>query len=178
MTQKCPNCAYPAPDEATNCPSCRASLREVDVPSAPAGGGNVSEPLTPEQLNALYVGKNWNRFYKPRFDRFAAKGGRFQATWNWAAALVPFWYLYRKLWLPFFGWYGLNGVLSVVVNSSYSEGLRDLSGGVVVSFFAWPLVDLFLGSYRTFAAVAVAQGVCGNFLLFRRAQRVDRKSVV
>lgn len=49
-----------------------------------------------ERLLAAYIGANWERYYRGRFARFRAHPWR-PITWNWAAALVPFWPVARNL---------------------------------------------------------------------------------
>ena len=137
----------------------RAELGGIDVgaPVEPARAAHEPPPgpSTEEHLNALFVGRNWGGYYKRQFDHLTAHGGRFEVTWNWAAALAPGWYLYRKLWLPFLAWVGLSYVLIAVVGA-----LTPGSDGQLVA-------ALFM-----VAGLLIGQGMLGNFLLFRRAHRV------
>ena len=71
--------------------------------------------LYDERLYALFVGERWAPYYRERFARFTANGGRFVPTWNWAAALVPGWLLYRKLWSAAAAWAGLSVLLPIGV---------------------------------------------------------------
>jgi hypothetical protein len=131
----------------------------VQNAAAEAGRPVREQPQAPppdERLNALYVGRHWCPYYQARFDRFVANGGRFEATWNWAAALVPGWLLYRKLWLAAVAWAGLGCVLGAIVGAL---AILGVDGGMVAVIAG-------------VAMVLVSQGVCGNFLVFSRAQRV------
>ena len=49
-----------------------------------------------EHLLAAYIGPNWEPYYRERFARFREEPRR-RMAWNWAAALVPFWPVYRNL---------------------------------------------------------------------------------
>jgi hypothetical protein len=58
---------------------------------------------------SIYIGPNWRQHYEPVFTRLLAENrivGRRRWTWNWAAALTPFWFLYRRLYGPFFFFLG------------------------------------------------------------------------
>ena len=127
---------------------------------AEAERGNAArvEPPAPqpeEQLYALCVGRNWDGYYRTRFHAFVANGRRFAATWNWAAALAPGWFLFRKLWIEFFLFIGLGWLLSAAVAASGLTGSDE------------DVLALVVGG-----GMLLLQGASGNFLLFRRAQHV------
>jgi len=136
----------------------RGPSARTGVIAEPTGSAHVqAQVIAPaDHLNALFIGRNWGGFYKARFDRFIANGGRFEATWNWAAAFAPGWFLYRKLWLAFFAWAALGYLLMVLAGALVPLGPGAAS-------VAWLFATL---------AVVAAQGLSGNFLLFRRGQRL------
>jgi hypothetical protein len=59
----------------------------------------ASAPLTPELVRAL-AGRNGG-YYARKLSRLFPEGHvSLKPSWNWAAALVPFWWIYRRLYAP------------------------------------------------------------------------------
>jgi len=104
---------------------------------------------------AAYVGPNWDSHFKKPFASLLRE--RLEPpstagwTWNWPAALVPLWFLYRRLYAPFFGFLLLYGLISAI--DSAAAGTLD--GGS-------PFALLFFGQ-------AILMGWAGDRLLFRKA---------
>lgn len=59
MSKKCPKCGIEAPDEATKCPGCWTSLREEDVPGAPAGGTTPAVRSDAKAAKAVASMESW-----------------------------------------------------------------------------------------------------------------------
>ncbi len=139
----CPKCTRPVPYQALACPSCgyqqttSRSITEVEE----------------EELFEAYIGPRWGDYYQRRFRDFvvaSAEGGdmnnreaRWHPSWNWAALIGGFfWFGYRKIYKPGFGFFG---------------------GGLVASFLLPGI-----GAILFFIAMAVA----ANYFVFRRATQV------
>ncbi len=104
-----------------------------------------------------YVGPNWESHYQDSFTRlFAARRGETNAgwTWNWPGALLPIWFLYRRLYLAFFGFHALYVLIASL--DQLAAGSRE--GGS-------PIALLFLGQF-------VLMGFVADRLFFRKAYSV------
>ena len=104
-----------------------------------------------------YVGRNWESHYQKSFPRLlAARRGNTTSgwTWNWPAALFPVWFLYRRLYLAFFGFVALYILIDLVDKAAAGSFERGS-----------PFVFLFLGQI-------VWMGFVGDRLLFRKAYRI------
>jgi len=124
----------------------RCGNRFSDVSGVCTCGWVVQE--TDELLDRLeiYIDDNWDSHYAEAFGKLLrARRGRTIAgfTWNWAAALFPVWFLYRRLYVAFIA------ILFVRMGVWWV-----LSPGTGL----WPLI-----------AVTILQGVVGDRLLFEHA---------
>jgi hypothetical protein len=89
--KRCAACEQTNPDDSRYCVHCGANLSEPDG------------QLTPAQI--ILWSKRRGPAYARVFSRLFPRGEiSFKPSWNWAAALVPFWMIYRGLyfeWLLF-----------------------------------------------------------------------------
>jgi hypothetical protein len=69
--------------------------------------------LTPEIVLAL-AGRGGEYYAKKLCDLFPSGSTSLKLSWNWAAALVPFWLLYRRLYLAWLGFTALAVILGHV----------------------------------------------------------------
>lgn len=117
---------------------------------------------------AAFIGRRWPT-YRRKFAPFF-EDARFTPTWNWPAALfAPYWFLYRKLYLPFvFFW-----VAPTVV---YQLAWRGDSGEMPSMAIqpGMPLTDSQKMVFGSVLAVMVLAGGTANYLLFRRAHAALR----
>ncbi len=152
----CSQCGTNAQDADKYCRACGTTLPESPVrrpghqSQTEAVGGN-SRILA--ALHA-YVGQNWESHYRSSFERLVRSRENGTATgwtWNWAAAIIPVWYLYRRLYLPFFGLLFLSTFINVA--DQVAAGTSD--GGS-------PVALLFFGQL-------LAMGFAGDRVLFRKA---------
>ena len=135
---RCPECGRHAMADAVECPTCGAALPDDD------------------RLYESFVGRRWASHYRDRLTRFHREdGGR--VSWNWAAFLVPGWFLYRKLYDYWIGFVLLFMVCGAIEGAA---GAIELTGVAVAAAFS-----AFLG-------VPILQGLFGDYLLFRRARKV------
>jgi hypothetical protein len=74
-----------------------------------AGGPNAAG-LTPATVRAL-AGPSGDYYAKKLGELYPSGTTSLKPSWNWAAALVPFWFLYRRLYLPWLGFVALGFVL-------------------------------------------------------------------
>jgi hypothetical protein len=105
----------------------------------------------------LWVGPNWESHYSVPFTRLLAARRRSQRvgwTWNWAAGLVPLWWIYRRLYGGFLLWLFSFGLLSGLEESIANDG-GDPRG--LLTILGLLSVVLF--------------GVLGDRLLFNRGYR-------
>jgi len=108
-----------------------------------------------EALFATYVGPNWERYYRARFQARAAGQGPW--AWNWAAALVPFWMSFRRLQ----GALVIYGIASLAI-----VGCTSLLQGALGQEVA-----LVLSTGLVPAVLAVLQGGFANAVYFSQAGR-------
>lgn len=117
-----------------------------------ANAGSVA-PTALASRFPTWIGPNWETHYRGPFTRLLAaqQGGPTVAwSWNWAAALVPLWWIYRRLYSAFAIWSLAYGVLSALGTELESQG-DDASA---VGFLSLGLL--------------VLTGALGNRLLFAR----------
>ncbi|HEU0054195.1 MAG TPA: hypothetical protein VFQ39_13505 [Longimicrobium sp.] len=84
----CLGCRYSFAESAPQCPHC--------------GCANDTGPLLSRMR--IYIGQNWERYHEPFVKLLNAErtGTGAGWTWNWAAAFLLPWFLYRRLWGAFF----------------------------------------------------------------------------
>ena len=116
---------------------------------------------------AAFIGPRWERSYRKKFATFRTDAS-FVPTWNWSAALgMPFWFLYRKLYLAFGVFFVLPGV-----------AFRWLTGTeTVLTLQNVQLPEnqsLLVMNFAIFASALIAAGGTGNWLLFRRARAATK----
>ncbi len=116
---------------------------------------------------AAFIGPRWERSYRKKFATFRADAS-FVPTWNWSAAFgMPFWFLYRKLYLAFGVFFVLPGV-----------AFRWLTGtDTVLTLQNVQLPEnqsLLMMNFAIFASAIIAAGGTGNWLLFRRARAATK----
>lgn len=126
-------------------------------------GDAAPPPQAPDEgLLAAYVGPRWDSYYRARFAALAsAQGWRRFIAWNWAAALAPFWFAYRRrvdlqlAWsiLFFPVWLGVIGVFNQDVRS-----LLDPLGPFLI----------------TYVLIGTLQGLAGTGAVYRRARLAIR----
>lgn len=133
-------------------PSPRTYTPQAEQSSAPLPSPGATDD-TLDRLRA-YIRPNWQSHYEKSFRRLltAQRHGSSPGwTWNWPAALVPVWFLYRRLYAAFFAFLALYVVIDVTDKAA--AGSQD--GGSAVAI-------LFLGQ-------VVLMGFLGDRLLFRKA---------
>ena len=78
---------------------------------APAGSN--APGLTTATVCAM-AGRNGDYYARTLNDLYPSGTISLKLSWNWAAALVPFWLLYRRLYLAWLGFTGLAFVLGCI----------------------------------------------------------------
>ena len=109
-----------------------------------------------ERLLAAYIGPQWERYYRARFAHFRAYPWR-PIAWNWAAALVPFWPVYRNVGAAFLI-YILAAIGLLVVSSVVSASVTN-----AVLYVSLSIVTVG-------AACGFLEGLLGTWLLYRQAR--------
>lgn len=118
-----------------------------------------AEEKAEETLSRLraYVGPNWDSHYEMVFRHMFARqqqGRSIGWTWNWPAALMPLWFLYRRLYAGFFAYFAVY----IVIDGTDKMVAGSPDGGSAVAI-------LFLG-------LVVLAGFLGDRLLFSKALEV------
>jgi hypothetical protein len=147
-------------------------------PESAPGGPGTSNPLpawfnrrppgglTDETLE-LFIGPRW-KSYQKKLAPFRADPS-FVPTWNWAAAFAPsgLWFLYRKLYLAFAGFFILPGFAVLWLTGADKpltlETMNDPE-------YAW-LRGMYAAVY---CSTVIAGGGTANWLLYRRARAAAR----
>jgi hypothetical protein len=123
----CLECGRQLSEEITVCPRC----------------GQSAETFPMNRLGA-YVGENWGSHYRAQFQRLLneERGGSHAGwTWNWSAALTPFWFLYRRLYGAFFlyallhlclGPFGLSLIIAITQGTQGDRLLYRKARAVVL----------------------------------------------
>jgi len=77
----------------------------------------------------IFVSKNQS-YYIPIFQKISSLGGRFYASWNWAAFFFPqMWFFYRKMYL-----YGVIVLLASCVFNLIGWILSGIIAGVAGNY--------------------------------------------
>ncbi len=112
-----------------------------------------------EEMYRAYVGTGWSHY--GRAFALLRRQAPFGA-WNWAAALVPFWLAYRKM-------FGLQIVFALAwarVSTLAVPLLRGLG----------PVRSVLAAHLMSFAVMALAGGLLGDYLVYWRARRAALKA--
>ena len=126
-----------------------------------------------DQLLGAFIGPRWatyRRKFRPFFE-----DARFTPTWNWAAALSallggPFWFVYRKLYVPAIAFWLLPGLVMGLLWQGQTVPVQELLSPTL-SPRARDFVLIVLGVQLS---IMILAGGTANFLLFRRAQAALR----
>jgi hypothetical protein len=105
-----------------------------------------------------YIGPNWDSHYEQPFQELLTAertGAKPAGMWNWAAALTPFWFWYRRLYGAFF-LYGALNLFFLLVDTAVDAVARG-QGSTSIFMFWIPL--------------AVVQGRRADRLLYRKARK-------
>ncbi len=119
-----------------------------------------------ERLGA-FIGPRWERSYRQKLAVFVDDSS-FVPTWNWSAFFaMPFWFLYRKMYVWFAAFYFIpNALLEWLVPGARSIAPEELAKPenqqAALMILAVQL------------AACLAAGGIGNWLLFRRARTAIR----
>ena len=113
-----------------------------------AEGGGGTNGADTEVLLAAFVGAHWESHYRHSFAALRANPSPLRGSWNWAAALAPFWLASRGLWLwqvflPL-GWFTSAGALTNAgLPLSVSAALVLVAVAAVKGYWAdrWLLAD-------------------------------------
>ena len=125
----CPACKKEIPAIAAACKHCGKGSREGTSVSAEKrrrlalkAEGRVSQPVVNAVASRLqrYVGANWDSHYEAPFIELLnaqERGTPCYWTWNWSAALTPWWFFYRRLYLAGLGmsflWFGFSVIVTI-----------------------------------------------------------------
>lgn len=121
------------------------------------GSGSAPDSGEQERLFAAGIGPRWDPHYRHAFQRFQSGRRRLKISWNWAAALVPFWFLYRRMPLAQVMSFFLLLVVMGSVGVTYyvKQGHSAVVGGDV----RWVWLTAIV-------AVSALKGLFGDGLLF------------
>jgi len=111
-------------------------------PGAPPGDADA------DALLAAFVGAHWGSHYRRSFAVLRSGRAPLRGSWNWAAALVPFWLASRRLWayqlLAPVVWAGLTAALmSAGLGWAASVAVGLLAAAAMKGYWAdrWLLED-------------------------------------
>ncbi len=126
----------------------------------------ASNGQIPDGVLAVFIGRKWENTYRRKFAPFL-EDPAFVPTWNWSAALTPFWFLYRKLYLTF-------AIFFIVPGFAF----RWLTGSdTILTMQNIQLPEnqpLVLMNFAVYLSSGIAAGGTANWFLFRRAQAATR----
>ena len=153
-------------DPSAGDPSSGGPPTEPPLPRWAQTPSPMSGELTEERL-AAYVGPKWETTYRRKLAPFL-EDPTFVPTWNWSAALAsPAWFLYRKLYLPFFIFFLLPGAaFRWLTGSDQPVTLESMSRPEN----AW----LQTMGMAVYVSSALAAGGSANWFLYRRARAANR----
>jgi hypothetical protein len=148
-------------DSSNDAPGEHPKLPEPDMPAWARRASN-EHPMTDDRM-AVFIGDKWESTYKRKFAPFL-EDPSFVPTWNWSAALAtPYWFLYRKLYLPFVLFLFAPGVAARLLMGSESVP--------AVNTLAQPeMQQTTIISAAFMLSAMIAAGGTANWLLFRRAR--------
>lgn len=142
-----------------------------ETPAASAGA--PSGDADADALLAAFVGAHWESHYRRSFAVLRAGRAPLRGSWNWAAALVPFWLASRRLWayqlLVPVVWAGLAAALmSAGLGWAAPVALGFLAAAAMKGYWAdrWLIED----AQRVVRAVA-PEGVADPGALVRIGKR-------
>lgn len=146
---------------------------EDNPQSTPPSSGNTPAPLESweageyEEKLGAFIGPRWERTYKRKFRRFM-EDPSFEPSWNWSAALaLPFWFIYRKMYLWFAVFFFvpsalLNWLVPAASSLTPDEMMKPENQQALLMTAAVQL------------SARLAAGGMANWLLFRRARTAIR----
>ncbi len=121
----------------------------------------------PENELAAFIGAKWPETYRRKFLPFM-EDASFVPTWNWSAALAsPVWFLYRKLYLTFFGFF----ILPDFAFRWLSNSDVVLTPQNIQAPENQPIVWMYMAVR---VSSMIAAGGTANWFLFRRARAASR----
>ena len=147
----CPACKTEIPAIAAVCKHCGKSFREntsVSEEMRRRMALKAEDPVS-QRVDAVairlqrYVGANWDSHYEAPFLEMLnaqERGTPCGWTWNWSAALTPWWFFYRRLYLAGLGisflLFSIGFLGTVAVESAEAQkfaialyvGLKGVSG--------------------------------------------------
>jgi len=133
----------------------------LEAPAAPAEPTAAQREKEEMRRLAAFIGENWGHYEAPfrRMLQAEKGGGGAGGTWNWAAFfLSPWWFMYRRMYLPFIA-FGAGLWLARSLHHAVNDGETR-----VLALAFLPL------------AVVIAQGWAADRLLYSRARRVLREN--
>ncbi len=122
----------------------------------------IQTPLTSEpdeEMYQAYVGTGWSHYR--RAFALLRRQSPFGA-WNWAAAVIPFWLAYRKM-------FGLQIVVALAYARVSSIAMALLRG-------LGPTRAMLAAQLGSFALMGIALGLVGDYLVYWRARRAALKA--
>ncbi len=117
-----------------------------------------SDAAIDDDYLAAVVGPRWESHYQAVFARFGfSPGRRPRLSWNWSAALAPFWLYYR-------------GRLGANVTFFLLFVFLVWVFGVLIGALAPPLTSrgVLLAVAAAYAAVSLLQGAVGDWIVYQR----------
>lgn len=125
----------------------------------------------PDTEFAVFIGRKWEGTYRRKFAPFL-EDSSFVPTWNWSAALsagiaMPFWFLYRKLYLVFAAFFMLPSFALRWLTQSDTILTRANVQAPENRSLVMMLLAVLLSS-------AIAAGGTANWFLFRRARAATK----
>lgn len=108
-----------------------------------------------------YIGPNWDSHYERQFHRFLTAertGAEPPGMWNWAAALTPVWFWYRRLYGAFFLYGALNLFFLLIDTAADATAKANGHSSTTSIFIFW-------------IPLAVVQGRRADRLLYRKARK-------
>ncbi len=144
----------------------------------PPGSNLVNNDSNSSNADSIFVGKNYEEYYRSKFERFDNTGSK--KSWNWVSFFFTWpWLLYRKMWLNFF-LYILAFPIVLLVISSVSMMILGAVGAIVYyvlaigfSFVIVPIISnwLYYSHARKKIAAIETAGLQGT----DRAAELGRK---
>ena len=109
----------------------------------------VNDNSATSNADKIFVGKNYEEYYRSKFERFDNTGSK--KSWNWVSFFFTWpWLLYRKMWLNFFLYILVLPIALVIIGGVLMMVLGAVGAGLYyvlalgVSFVVVPMLANWL----------------------------------
>ncbi len=167
----CRYCGHLLKEEDRFCSKCGKSI-DITIEKEQAGNVQLRKEAEPRiknlehtdstlegDLEESFVGKNYD-YYIGKWDKIEKKKNK--TSWNWAAFFLgPFWFGYRKMYIPILFFAGAYLIIDLFLYLSHYEYTEDL----------YSPIDRAMG-----LPISIILGLLGNYLYLNHTNKVVDKA--